>query len=153
MMAPSDNAERPPDAVMPGGEYHLTLYDEFRSVDYTDKALLQIVNNTDKAEASGSTVAPVTDTPAQSVRFSSRNQEIEPPSSLAAITTLSKQSSDTEELSIEAQQELHNLSETLKHTRLQHRRMSNFAFEPVSLPASRVSPPASNPRSQGVEEL
>lgn len=44
-----------------------------------------------------------------------------------------------ERLSPEAEAEIRSLSKTLQDTHLQHRRLSNFAFEPVSLPASRVS--------------
>ena len=74
------------------------------------------------------------------VRFSSKNQEIEPEHSLHTIATLTSENSRSEDaLSPEAKEELRNLSRTLQESQLQHGRMSHFAFEPVSLPVSRVS--------------
>ena len=86
--------------------------------------------------------------PGQAVRFSDVNQEIEPEQALKHVSTLTGAGEDTkEELSPEAQEELRNLSMSLQKSRCQARRMENFSFEPVSLPASRVSrqprPPAS----------
>ena len=73
------------------------------------------------------------------VRFNSVLQEIEPAHSLNTDATLSHDESIPEEpLSPEAQEEIRNLSQNLQQSHLQHRRMSNFAFEPVSLPVSRV---------------
>ncbi|KAI9826063.1 MAG: serine/threonine protein kinase [Thelocarpon impressellum] len=69
----------------------------------------------------------------QTVRFSSVNQEIEPVEGGQLGSPLSQR-----ELSPEAQDELRNLTSTLTNSRLQGTRMSSFAFEPVSLPASRV---------------
>ncbi|MCJ1311825.1 serine/threonine protein kinase [Agyrium rufum] len=76
------------------------------------------------------------------VRFSSVNQEIEPAYSLQTNSTASAEAMDSsrQPISPDQQEELRNLSKSLHETRLQHRRMSNFAFEPVSLPVSRVSP-------------
>ncbi|KAF4636617.1 hypothetical protein G7Y89_g1468 [Cudoniella acicularis] len=67
------------------------------------------------------------------VRFASVNEEIEP----ASIDSLESvpQPSD---ISGNEQEKLKELSKTLHGTHLQERRMSHFAFEPVSLPASRV---------------
>lgn len=64
------------------------------------------------------------------VRFASANEEIEPVplDNNESIPPRSQQ----EELSIK------ELSQSLQSTQLQGRRMSHFAFEPVSLPASRV---------------
>lgn len=64
------------------------------------------------------------------VRFASANEEIEPVplDHNESIPPRSQQ----EELSIK------ELSQSLQSTQLQGRRMSHFAFEPVSLPASRV---------------
>ena len=74
------------------------------------------------------------------VRFASVNQEIEPAYSLQADSTKSIEGARANEsMTAEAQAELRNLSKTLQEAHLQHRRMSNFAFEPVSLPVSRVS--------------
>jgi hypothetical protein len=44
-----------------------------------------------------------------------------------------------EDLTPEAKEEIRNLAMTLQKSKLQESRMSNFQFEPVSLPASRVS--------------
>jgi hypothetical protein len=43
-----------------------------------------------------------------------------------------------DQMSGNEEQQLNELSKTLQGTQLQERRMSQFAFEPVSLPASRV---------------
>ena len=45
----------------------------------------------------------------------------------------------TENLTPEAQEEIRNLAMTLQKSKLQESRMSNYAFEPMSLPPSRVS--------------
>ncbi|MCJ1398423.1 serine/threonine protein kinase [Xylographa trunciseda] len=80
------------------------------------------------------------------VRFSSRNQEIEPEQGLHTIATLTSGSSRSEDtLTPEAQQEIRMLSKTLQESHLQHRRMSNFVFEPVSLPVSRAPSNESSP--------
>lgn len=77
----------------------------------------------------------------QSVRFSDIHEEIEPVKALEHITSLSAAGEKREEpLSPEAEQELRNLSKTLQQSRCQARRMANFAYEPVSLPPSRVRP-------------
>ena len=88
--------------------------------------------------AKGQTSVEHNDTHA--VRFSSQNQEIEPEQSLHTIATLTSDNSKSEDtLSPEAREEIRMLSKTLQESHLQHGRMSNFAFEPVSLPVSRVS--------------
>lgn len=82
------------------------------------------------------------DEPAQTVRFSDVNQEIEPDTALQHVSTLTGTGEKREEqLSPEAEKELRNLSMTLQKSRCQARRMENFSYEPVSLPASRVSDP------------
>ena len=76
----------------------------------------------------------------QTVRFSSVNQEIEPVQSTASSAALpSERSNSDAELSSQAHDERVTLSQSLQGSQLQQRRMSNFGFEPVSLPASRVS--------------
>ena len=78
--------------------------------------------------------------PQQAVRFSSVNEEISPETSLQPVETLTSSSEKAkEELSPEAQEEIRNLSMALQKSRCQARRMEHFSFEPVSLPASRVS--------------
>ncbi|KAI9731338.1 MAG: serine/threonine protein kinase [Cirrosporium novae-zelandiae] len=75
----------------------------------------------------------------QTVRFSSKNQEIEPDESLQHAATLTNSESPRETLSPKAKEELQNLAITLQKSRLQQQRMANFAFDPVSLPASRAA--------------
>lgn len=75
----------------------------------------------------------------QAVRFASVNEEIEPAHSLQSFSSFpSGQAISDTDLSPDAQEEIRNLSIELQNSHLQKRRMSNFAFEPVSLPASRV---------------
>ncbi|KAL8675914.1 MAG: hypothetical protein Q9186_007507 [Xanthomendoza sp. 1 TL-2023] len=77
--------------------------------------------------------------PEQAVRFASVNQEIEPAQTLASSTTQdSAQPRPQNSLTPEAQAELRSISLGLHSSQLQQRRMSNFAFEPVSLPPSRI---------------
>ena len=77
-----------------------------------------------------------------SVRFASVNQEIEP-ESLDTIPDISGQDKE----------KLKELSQSLHGTQLQERRMSHFAFEPVSLPASRVRFPISHTSQHAVEYM
>jgi len=81
------------------------------------------------------------DKPHQAVRFNSENETIEPERSLEQIETLTSppKRESRDDLTEEAQEELKNLSITLQKSRLQTKRMENFAYEPVSLPPSRVS--------------
>lgn len=75
----------------------------------------------------------------QQVRFSSANQEIEPvPDNLSVESLTALNNRQRDDLNPEAQEELRTLSAKLQNSRLQSRRMENFAFEPVSLPPSRV---------------
>lgn len=69
------------------------------------------------------------------VRFASVNEEI-PPESFSNLNAIPPPSA----IQGDDQQKLKELSQTLHGSHLQERRMSHFAFEPVSLPASRVSP-------------
>lgn len=77
----------------------------------------------------------------QAVRFASVNEEFGPVQSTPSLTTtLSSEKSPSDgEFGSEARDEIPTLSKGLQGLELQHRRMSNFGFEPVSLPASRVS--------------
>ncbi|KAL3427411.1 Serine/threonine-protein kinase oca2 [Phlyctema vagabunda] len=72
-------------------------------------------------------------TASPTVRFASVNEEIEP-KPLEALDSGASQP----QMSGSAQAEIQQLSKSLHGTHLQERRMSHFAFEPVSLPASRV---------------
>lgn len=66
------------------------------------------------------------------VRFASATEEIEP-QSVEALDAV-----PSEKISGQDEERLKELSKTLHGSHLQERRMSHFAFEPVSLPASRV---------------
>ncbi|KAI4622981.1 uncharacterized protein J4E88_009731 [Alternaria novae-zelandiae] len=82
--------------------------------------------------------------PAQSVRFSEVNQEIEPEEAVrdvAELTGTDKAQPDGP-LSPQAEEDLRNLSSTLQKSRMQAKRMENFSFEPVSLPPSRAPSPS-----------
>jgi hypothetical protein len=77
--------------------------------------------------------------PAQTVRFSDVNQEIEPDAALQHVTDITGGSGEQEEcLSPEAEEVIRNVAMTLQKSRCQARRMENFSYEPVSLPTSRV---------------
>jgi hypothetical protein len=83
------------------------------------------------------------DKPHQAVRFTSENETIAPESSLEQIEALTSPPKrvSRNDLTEEAQEELKNLSITLQKSRLQTKRMEHFAYDPVSLPPSRVSHP------------
>ena len=71
------------------------------------------------------------------VRFSDKNHEIEPPQSLEHTDT-DDNLPRRQDVPTEMQKELRDLSISLQKSRLQSKRMENFAFDPISLPASRV---------------
>ena len=73
------------------------------------------------------------------VRFASKAQEIEPVNSLHLTETITPEDSRPGPLPPDTQAELRRLSLSLHNSRLQEGRLRNFAFEPVSLPPSRVS--------------
>lgn len=82
----------------------------------------------------------------QTVRFASKNQEIEPSRSLHTSTSSTGQLAPVdreyaEPFSSEIKGDMHDLVIKLQRSRLQEARMQNFAFEPVSLPPTRVSEP------------
>ena len=81
----------------------------------------------------------------QTVRFASANQEIEPTQVLQTDTQVSESSRLSTQLSPQAEDEIRTLSLGLHNSHLHQRRMSNFAFEPVSLPASRAPSNESSP--------
>lgn len=91
-------------------------------------------NSTDQNPKSGS------DSAQQGVRFASGVEEIEPVQKVHDLTkSNSDESRPMDDLSPEAKEEIRNLAMTLRKSKVQESRMSNFQFEPVSLPASRVS--------------
>ncbi|OKL56311.1 hypothetical protein UA08_08431 [Talaromyces atroroseus] len=75
------------------------------------------------------------------VRFASVNQEIEPEQSLQSPAPEQNQQNGpiAANLDADAKDELRSLAISLQDTRLQESRLRNFAFEPVSLPVSRVN--------------
>jgi len=68
------------------------------------------------------------------VRFASNLGEIDPLSKDSGASTRT-----VTDLSLEAKEGIRNLAISLQKSRLQESRLTNFAFEPVSLPTSRVS--------------
>ncbi|KAL8693407.1 MAG: hypothetical protein Q9218_001756 [Villophora microphyllina] len=81
----------------------------------------------------------VEDAQPQAVRFASMNQEIEPAQqTISSSTQDSGPVSSQAQLTSEEQADLRSISFGIQNSQLQQRRMSNFAFEPVSLPVSRV---------------
>jgi hypothetical protein len=72
------------------------------------------------------------------VRFASVNEEIAPAETLQSLDSLSTPAAGDDADAAGGAQQLKQLSESLQGTHLQERRMSHFAFEPVSLPVSRV---------------
>ncbi|KAB2578788.1 Hal protein kinase [Lasiodiplodia theobromae] len=84
----------------------------------------------------------------QGVRFASHNEEIEPDQVLQQVETMTgAEERPRGDLGPETQQELRNLASTLQHSRLQSKRLENFSYEPVSLPASRAPSPSSGSRT------
>jgi hypothetical protein len=78
------------------------------------------------------------------VRFKDEDEEIDPIQSLKWVSVPEhRQSVGTEELSPEAHEQIRNLAMTLQKSRIQENRMANFAYEPVSMPPSRVCSPNS----------
>ncbi|EED23293.1 protein kinase, putative [Talaromyces stipitatus ATCC 10500] len=79
------------------------------------------------------------------VRFASVNQEIEPDHSLQSLqspTTDEEQQNGSSAANRDAnstKDDIRSLTLNLQDTRLQESRLRHFAFEPVSLPASRVN--------------
>ena len=74
------------------------------------------------------------------VKFSNDVEHIQPVRNIHnMITTEHVAPKEVEDLPPEAKEEIRSLAMTLQKSRIQESRMSNFAYEPVSLPASRVS--------------
>ena len=73
------------------------------------------------------------------MRFKDEDEEIDPIQSVKSVSVPKhKQSVDEEEMSPEAHEQIRNLAMTLQKSRIQESRMANFAYEPVSMPPSRV---------------
>ena len=96
--------------------------------------------NTGDESSTTAKVGNASDSGHQGVRFASGVEEIEPVKKLHDMTkTTDDGSRSMEDLTPEAKEEIRNLAMTLHKSKLQESRMSNFQFEPVSLPSSRVS--------------
>ena len=67
------------------------------------------------------------------VRFAAQEETIEP-----VKDSIDAEDKQADELSPEAHEQIRNLAMTLQKSRLQENRMANFAYEPVSMPPSRV---------------
>ncbi|KAF1939073.1 Pkinase-domain-containing protein [Clathrospora elynae] len=91
--------------------------------------------------------------PAQSVRFSDVNQEIEPEQAVQGVAHPAGTARALRDgsLSSQAEQELRNSSSTLQNLRCQANRMEKFSFEPVSLPPSRAPSPAPASRTPSIQ--
>ncbi|KAF7869720.1 hypothetical protein EAF04_004504 [Stromatinia cepivora] len=76
------------------------------------------------------------------VRFAAVNEQIAPNEGFSGLCD----DKAAHEKSNKEQSDLDQLSKTLQGTHLQERRMSHFAFEPVSLPASRIPSTEENSR-------
>ncbi|APA12998.1 hypothetical protein SS1G_08494 [Sclerotinia sclerotiorum 1980 UF-70] len=76
------------------------------------------------------------------VRFAAANEQIAPNEGFSGLCD----DKAAQEDSNKEQSDLDQLSKTLHGTHLQERRMSHFAFEPVSLPASRIPSTEENSR-------
>lgn len=72
------------------------------------------------------------------VRFASQNEEIDPIDDSRRKIPQTSDPRDEEELTPETQEQIRNLAMSLQKSRLQENRMSNFAYEAVSMPPSRV---------------
>ncbi|KAF1817129.1 Pkinase-domain-containing protein [Eremomyces bilateralis CBS 781.70] len=73
------------------------------------------------------------------VRVRSPDEEVEPARSQDVAGSLKKPSkNERDDLCEAAQKELKNLSISMRRSKMQCNRMENFAFDPMSLPASRV---------------
>jgi hypothetical protein len=76
----------------------------------------------------------------KTVRFSSVKQEISPEQSFQSQPVgVVPGREPRDDIPEEAQEELRNLAMSLQKSRLQTKRLGDFAFDPVSLPVSRVS--------------
>lgn len=71
------------------------------------------------------------------MRFKAEDEEIDPTQPVSAPEDGQGEPSD--DLSPEAHEQIRNLAISLQKSRLQENRMSNFAYETVSMPPSRVS--------------
>jgi hypothetical protein len=94
----------------------------------SDKPLLTV----DHISASGLETSKAAEG-SPTVRFASVNEEIAPDNQTALDFSLPAQGERVID-----DQRIRELSQSLQGSHLQGRRMSHFAFEPVSLPASRV---------------
>jgi hypothetical protein len=96
--------------------------------------------NAGNKNSADNTAKDTSGTAQHAVRFASGVEEIEPVEKVHDTTKSNDGGSRSmEDLPPEAKEEIRNLAMTLQKSKLQESRMSNFQFEPVSLPSSRVS--------------
>ena len=89
--------------------------------------------------------------PVQAVRFASRAQEIDPVHSVHSANTQDSSDIARREVSPEAAKAIKSISGNFQPTAIHQRRMSNFAFEPVSVPVSRAASNESAPQHSSRE--
>jgi hypothetical protein len=105
----------------------------------TDAAKADDTSQAQQPQRDESDSRPPSSSTPQGVRFASGVQEIEPVHSIHQLVDRSgHEVRSTEDLTPEAKEEIRNLAVTLQKSKLQESRMSNYAFEPMSLPPSRV---------------
>ena len=88
----------------------------------------------------------------QTVRFASANEEIEPSHSLQSMSETAENTTSNPQIDTQAENEIRSLAINLHNSHIEQRRMSNFAFEPCSLPASRVPSNESTPYQTSREQ-
>lgn len=101
--------------------------------------LISGARRTNRCPDSKNSPANAQDNTRSNVRFAAEDEEIDP---LDESRRNSRLDNDTEELSPEAHEQIRSLAMSLQKSRIQESRMSNFAYEPVSMPPSRVSMPS-----------
>lgn len=101
--------------------------------------LVSGARRTNRCPDSKNSPANAQDNTRSNVRFAAEDEEIDP---LDESRRNSRLDNDTEELSPEAHEQIRSLAMSLQKSRIQESRMSNFAYEPVSMPPSRVSMPS-----------
>lgn len=110
-----------------------------RKVDISACRLVSGARRTNRCPESKNSPANAQDNTRSNVRFAAEDEEIDP---LDESRRNSNLDNDNEELSPEAHEQIRSLAMSLQKSRIQESRMSNFAYEPVSMPPSRVRMPS-----------
>ena len=88
----------------------------------------------------------------QTVRFASVDQEIEPAHSIQSTSETADNTNSNPQFDVQAENDIRSLALGLHNSHIEQRRMSNFAYEPCSLPASRVPSNESTPYQSSREQ-